>query len=83
MTDPRVKVLVFVDDLRLLSHEMENSEEVFAFGDEFLGLFDELGAVGLFVFELFVKLLLFLEFVGQILSPSHCFVSDFNEAFFE
>jgi hypothetical protein len=30
MANPRIKVLVFVDDLRLLSHEVKYDEEVFA-----------------------------------------------------
>lgn len=83
MANTKVKVLIFVDNLGLLGHEVEDGQEVFALRDELMGLFDEFGVVGLFVFEFLVKLLLFFQFIGEILRTGHGFVRDFSEGLFE
>ena len=83
MADARVKVFVFVDDLRLLSHKMENGKEIFALRYELLGLFEEFRVVGVFIFELFIKLLFLFEFIGKILNTSHNFVIYFREGILE
>ncbi len=83
MADARVKVFVFVDDLRLLSHKMDNSKEIFALTDELLGLFEEFRVVGAFIFELFINLLFLFEFIGKILSTSHYFIINFREGILE
>jgi hypothetical protein len=83
VSDLRVKVLVFVQDLRLAGHEVQDGHEVFAFKDEILSFLGELAGCGLFELEFFEELLFFFESVGESLGASHGFVGDVVETLFE
>jgi hypothetical protein len=65
--DWRVKVLVFVQDLGLAGHEVQNGHEVFALENEILGFFGELAGRGLFELEFLEEFLFFFEPVGESL----------------
>ena len=83
VSDLRVKVLVFVQDLRLAGHEVQDGHEVFAFKDKILSFLGELAGCGLFELEFLEELLFFFESVGESLGASHGFVGDVVETLFE
>jgi hypothetical protein len=67
VSDLRVKVLVFVQDLRLAGHEVQNGHEVFALENKILSFLGELASCGLFELEFLEELLFFFEPVGESL----------------
>lgn len=81
--DSRVKVLVFVENLGLAGHEVQNCHEVFALENEILGFLVKLAGCGLFELEFLEEFLSFYEPVGESLGPSHGFVGDVIEALLE
>ena len=58
---------------------MEDAEKSFALGDELVSLLGKFSAGLLSVLKILVDLLLFFEFIGEILSAGHDLVIDTDD----